>query len=83
MSSISGQRSTIPAAVLGSRSYARLSIVNGNLELRNKTASKLLAIGHAEAAGSSVCGAERRPLPANGMPFPHERRHLKGGLSLI
>ena len=51
MSSVFGQRSTILAAVLGSRSYARLSIVNGKLELRSKTASKLLAIGQAEAAG--------------------------------
>jgi len=81
MSSISGQRSTIPAAGLGSRSYARLSIVNGKLELRNKTASKLLAIGQAEGAGSSACRADRRPQPSNGMPFPHERRHLKGWLS--
>jgi phosphoserine aminotransferase len=49
MSSVFGQRSTILAAVLGSRSYARLSIVNGKLELPSKTASKLLAIGQAEA----------------------------------
>ena len=55
MSSVFGQRSTILAAVLGSRSYARLSIVNGKLELPSKTASKLLAIGQAEAAGSSAC----------------------------
>ena len=81
MSSVAAQRSTTLAAVLGSRSYARLSIVNGKLELRSKTASKLLAIGHAEAAGSSACRADRRSQPSNGMPFPHERRHLKGWLS--
>ena len=81
MSSVAAQRSTTLAAVLGSRSYARLSIVNGKLELRNKTASKLLAIGQAEGAGSSACRADRRPQPSNGMPFPHERRHLKGWLS--
>ena len=43
--------------------------------------SKLLAIGQAEAAGSSACRADCRSQPSNGMPFPHEWRHLKGWLS--
>ena len=69
MSSVFGQRSTILAAVLGSRSYARLSIVNGKLELPSKTASKLLAIGQAEAAGSSACRADCRSQPSTGCLF--------------